>query len=49
LAADHVKDSFNQLGIDPASGSPEVLSTTVEKEIKKWVKIATEKDIKIEP
>ena len=49
LAADHVKDSFNQLGIDPAGGSPEVLSTTVEKEIKKWVKIATEKDIKIEP
>jgi hypothetical protein len=26
-----------------------VLSTTVEKEIKKWVKIATEKDIKIKP
>src|ERR1700730_3342568 len=49
LAADHVKGSFNQLGIDPAGGSPEVLSTTVEKEIKKWVKIATEKDIKIEP
>src|SRR3984893_7580094 len=49
LAADHVKDSFNQLGIDPAGGSPEVLSTTVDKEIKKWVKIATEKDIKIEP
>ena len=49
LAADPVKDSFNQLGIDPAGGSPEVLSTTVEKEIKKWVKIATEKDIKIEP
>ena len=49
LTADHVKGSFNQLGIDPAGGSPEVLSTTVEKEIKKWVKIATEKDIKIEP
>jgi tripartite-type tricarboxylate transporter receptor subunit TctC len=49
LAADRVKDSFNQLGIDPAGSSPEVLSTTVEKEIKKWVKIATEKDIKIEP
>jgi tripartite-type tricarboxylate transporter receptor subunit TctC len=49
LAVDHVQDSFNQLGIDPAGGSPEVLSTTVEKEIKKWVKIATEKDIKIEP
>ena len=49
LVAVRVKDSFNQLGIDPAGGTPEVLSTTVEKEIKKWVKIATEKDIKIEP
>jgi tripartite-type tricarboxylate transporter receptor subunit TctC len=49
LAADHLKDSFNQLGIDPAGGTPEVLSTTVEDEIKKWVKLATEKKIKIEP
>jgi tripartite-type tricarboxylate transporter receptor subunit TctC len=49
LATDHIEDSFKELGVDPAGGAPEVLSTTVEKEIKKWVKIAREKDIKIEP
>jgi tripartite-type tricarboxylate transporter receptor subunit TctC len=49
LATDHVKDSFRKLGVDPAGGAPEVLSTTVHNEIKKWIKIATEKDIKIEP
>jgi tripartite-type tricarboxylate transporter receptor subunit TctC len=49
LATDHVKDSFKTLGVDAAGGTPAVLSTTVDNEIKKWVKIATEKDIKIEP
>jgi len=49
LATDHIKDSFKQLGVDPAGGAPEMLSMTVENEIRKWVNIAKEKDIKIEP
>jgi tripartite-type tricarboxylate transporter receptor subunit TctC len=43
------KEAFAKLGVDAAGGPPSVLSTTVDNEIKKWVKVANEKNIKIEP
>ena len=43
------KEAFAKLGVDAAGGPPSVLSTTVDNEIKKWVKVANEKNVKIEP
>ena len=43
------QETFAKLGVDAAGGAPDVLAKTVDMEIKKWVKVATEKNIKIEP
>jgi hypothetical protein len=49
LKSDRSKETLARLGVDPAGGAPEVLSKQVETEVAKWVKVATEKNIKIEP
>jgi len=49
LATDRAKDSFQRLGLDAAGGAPDVLATTVQREIRKWVDIAREKSIRVEP
>lgn len=49
LKSGRSKETLGKLGVDPAGGGPEVLSRQVENEITKWVKVATEKNIKIEP
>jgi tripartite-type tricarboxylate transporter receptor subunit TctC len=49
LSSDKTKEAFKKLSIDPAPGAPSVLAKTVDNEIKKWVKVATEKNIKINP
>ena len=43
------KDAFSKLGVDAAGGAPDVLTRMVDSEVKKWVKVATEKNIKVEP
>ena len=43
------QDAFIKLGVDSAGGGPDVLAKLVDTEIRKWVKVATEKSIKIEP
>src|SRR5712691_3576968 len=43
------QDAFIKLGVDSAGGGPDVLAKSVNTEITKWVKVATEKSIKIEP
>jgi tripartite-type tricarboxylate transporter receptor subunit TctC len=49
LKSDRTKDAFAKLGVDAAGGGPEILAKTVDSEIKKWVKIANEKNIRVEP
>jgi tripartite-type tricarboxylate transporter receptor subunit TctC len=49
LQSNRSKETLAKLGVDPAGGSPEVLSRQVETEVAKWVKVASEKNIKIEP
>ena len=49
LAREAVKDSFQTLGINPAGGPPHVLAKIVDDEIRKWVNVATEKNIRIDP
>ena len=49
LKSDRSKETLAKLGVDPAGGAPEVLSRQVETEVAKWVKVATAKNIKIEP
>jgi tripartite-type tricarboxylate transporter receptor subunit TctC len=49
LKSGRSKETFARLGVDAAGGGPEMLAKTVDTEVKKWVKVATEKNIKIEP
>jgi tripartite-type tricarboxylate transporter receptor subunit TctC len=49
IKTDKLKEAFAKLGVDPAGGAPSVLARLVDTEIKKWVKVATEKNIKVEP
>jgi tripartite-type tricarboxylate transporter receptor subunit TctC len=49
LRSQRSKDAFIKLGVDAAGGRPDVLAKLVDTEIKKWVKVATEKSIRIEP
>ncbi len=48
LKSERTKVAFEKLGVDPAGGEPDVLAKQVESEVGKWVKVATEKNIKIE-
>jgi tripartite-type tricarboxylate transporter receptor subunit TctC len=49
IKTDKLKEAFARLGVDAAGGAPSVLANVVDTEIKKWVKVATEKNIKVEP
>jgi tripartite-type tricarboxylate transporter receptor subunit TctC len=49
LTTDRAKESFQKLGLDAAGGAPEVLAKTVQSEIRKWVDIAREKSIRVDP
>ena len=49
LKSNRSKETLARLGVDPAGGGSEVLTKQVETEVAKWVKVATEKNIKIEP
>jgi tripartite-type tricarboxylate transporter receptor subunit TctC len=49
IKSDKLKEAFAKLGVDAAGGTPSVLTRQVDTEIKKWVKVATEKNIKVEP
>jgi tripartite-type tricarboxylate transporter receptor subunit TctC len=49
LTTDRAKQSFEKLGLDAAGGAPDVLAKTVQDEIRKWVDIARDKNIRIEP
>ncbi len=43
------RESFAKLGLEAAGGSPDVLTKQVQDEIKKWVAVAREKNIRVEP
>ena len=43
------KENFAKLGLDAAGGAPDVLAKQVQDEIKKWVAVARDKNIRVEP
>jgi len=43
------KEAFAKMGFDPAGGAPDVLAKKVQAEVDKWVAVAREKNIKVEP
>lgn len=49
IKTDKLKEAFAKLGVDAAGGPPSVLAKVVDSEVKKWVKVATEKNIKVDP
>ena len=49
IKTDKSKEAFSKLGVDAAGGAPSVLAQMVDTEVKKWVKVATEKNIKVDP
>lgn len=48
LAAADVRASLQKLGIEAAGGTPEVLANKVETEMKKWVRLVREKNIRVD-
>lgn len=49
LALPEVKESFAKLGFDVVGGGPDVLAQRVDTELKKWVDLVREKNIRVEP
>jgi tripartite-type tricarboxylate transporter receptor subunit TctC len=49
LQLPQTKESFAKMGFDPAGGAPDVLVKKVQNEVGKWVAVAKEKNIKVEP
>ena len=42
-------EAFAKMGFDPAGGTPDVLVKKVQNEVSKWVDVARQKNIKVEP
>jgi tripartite-type tricarboxylate transporter receptor subunit TctC len=49
LLLPQTKEAFAKMGFDPAGGAPDVLVKKVQNEVGKWVAVAKEKNIKVEP
>jgi tripartite-type tricarboxylate transporter receptor subunit TctC len=49
LQLPQTKEAFAKMGFDPAGGAPDVLVKKVQNEVGKWVAVAKEKNIKVEP
>ena len=49
LQLPQTKESFAKMGFDPAGGAPDVLAKKVQNEVAKWVEVAKQKNIKVEP
>lgn len=49
LAMPEVRASFANLGFEVVGGSPEVLAKRVDSELKKWVDVVREKNIRVNP
>jgi tripartite-type tricarboxylate transporter receptor subunit TctC len=49
LQLPQTKEAFAKMGFDPAGGAPDVLAKKVQAEVGKWVAVAKEKNIKVEP
>ena len=49
LLLPQTKEAFVKMGFDPAGGAPDVLAKKVQNEVGKWVAVAKEKNIKVEP
>ena len=49
LQLPQTKEGFAKMGFDPAGGAPDVLAKKVQNEVGKWVEVAKQKNIKVEP
>lgn len=49
LAQPRIKESFDKFGITPQGGTPEDTARRVETEIRKWVELVREKNIRLDP
>ena len=49
LLLPQTKEAFAKMGFDPAGGAPDVLAKKVQNEVGKWVEVAKQKNIKVEP
>jgi tripartite-type tricarboxylate transporter receptor subunit TctC len=48
IAARGMREEFATLGAEPIGGTPEELATTVQRDLKKWAKVARDSGIKAE-